>query len=186
MLVMEHELFKHLEIEIFVPSSQVRRAAEFVRHVLTAFDNKAAVIPEETSSALKQIGMYEALLRRRGTFTHHYPIAFRRVVPDETLISMSSGSDEPYYAISFITYVEPRERFIELASFLAHSMTALFGARPHWGKYFPLSSVETERVYPHLEEFRRLCRKTDPHGVFRNEYTDRVLGFGVNAGDVSA
>jgi FAD/FMN-containing dehydrogenase len=185
MLVMEHELFKHLEIEIFVPSSQVRRSAEFVCHVLAAFDDKTAVIPEETSSALKQIGMFEALLQHRGTFTHHYPIAFRRVLPDETLISMSSGSGEPYYAISFITYVEPRERFFELASFLARSMTTLFGARLHWGKYFPLTSVEMERVYPHLEEFRRLCRKTDPRGVFRNEYTDRVLGFGVHAGDVS-
>jgi FAD/FMN-containing dehydrogenase len=182
MLIMEHELFKHLEIEIFVPRSQVRRADEFVRHVLAAFDDRAAVIPEETSSALKQIGMYEALLQLRGTFTHHYPIAFRRVLPDETLISMASGSDEPYYAISFITYVEPRDRFFELASFLARSMTALFGARPHWGKYFPLTCAETERVYPHLEEFRRLCRKTDPRGVFRNEYTDRVLGFGVQAG----
>ena len=185
MLVMEHELFKHLEIEIFVLSSQVRHAADFIRHVLAAFDDKAAVVPEEASSPLKQIGMYEELLQHRGTFTHHYPITFRRVLPDETVISMSSGSDEPYYAISFITYVEPRERFFNLASFLARSMTALFGARLHWGKHFPLTSVETERVYPHLEEFRRLCRKTDPRGVFRNEYTDRVLGFGVNAGDVS-
>ena len=185
MLVMEHELFRHLEIEIFVLSSQVRQAAEFIRHVLAAFDDKAAVVPEQTCAALKQFGMYERLLQDRGTFTHHYPITFRRVLPDETLISMSSGSDEPYYAISFITYVEPRERFFELASFLALSMTALFGARLHWGKHFPLTSVETERVYQHLEEFRRLCRKTDPRGVFRNEYTDRVLGFGASPVDVS-
>jgi FAD/FMN-containing dehydrogenase len=177
MLVMEHELFKHLEIEIFVPSSQLRQAADFVRCVLTAFDDGAGLIPEETASALKQIGMYELLLQRRGAFTHHYPIAFRRVLADDTLISMSSGSGEPYYAISFITYVEPRAPFFELASFLARGMTALFGARLHWGKYYPLTGVETERVYPRLEEFRRLCRKTDPRGVFRNEYTDRVLGF---------
>jgi hypothetical protein len=64
-------------------------------------------------------------------------------------------------------------------------LTALFGARLHWGKHFPLTSVETERVYPHLEEFRRLCRRTDPRGVFRNEYTDRVLGFSVNVVNVS-
>jgi hypothetical protein len=185
MLVMEHELFKHLETEIFVPSSQVRQAAEFVRHVLTAFDDKAAAIPEDTSSALKRVGMYETLAQHRGTFTFHYPVTFRRVLPDDTLISMTSGSDEPYYAISFITYVEPRERFFELASFLARSMTALFGARLHWGKHFPLTSAETEGVYPHLEEFRRLCRKTDPRGVIRNEYADRVLGFGVTAKSVS-
>jgi hypothetical protein len=184
MLVMEHELFKHLETEIFVPSSQVRQAADFVRRVLAAFDDKAAVIPEESAPALKQIDMYEMLLQHRGTFTFHYPITFRRVLPDDTLISMSSGSEEPYYAISFITYVEPRDRFFDLAFFLARSMTALFGARLHWGKHFPLSCMETERAYPHLEEFRRLCLKTDPRGVFRNEYTDRVLGFRVDARDV--
>jgi hypothetical protein len=178
MLVMEHELFKHLEIEIFVPRSQVRQAALFVHHVVAAFDDKAAVIPKETSLALKQIGLYESLLQHRGTFTLHYPITFRRVLPDETLISMSSSSDEPYYAVSFITYVEPREPFFEFAWFLAHSMTALYGARLHWGKHFPLTSVETERVYPRLNEFRRLSEKTDPRGVFHNEYTDRVLGFG--------
>src|SRR5262249_17920518 len=156
-----------------------------VRHVLAAFDDKAAVIPEETSSVLKQISMYETLLQHRGTFTFHYPVTFRRVLPDDTLISMSSGSDDSSYALSFITYVETRERLFELASFLARSMTALFGARLHWGKHFPLTSVKTERAYPHLEEFRRLCRKTDPRGVFRNEYTDRVLGFGVTAENVS-
>ena len=121
--------------------------------------------------------MYEALLQQRGTFTHHYPIAFRRVLPDDALISMSSGTNEPYYSISFITYVEPRERFFGLALFLARSMTALFRARLHWGKHFPLSNAEIESVYPHLEEFRRICRQTDPGGVFRNAYTDRVLGF---------
>lgn len=177
MLVMEHELFRHLEIEIFVPASQVVRAAEFVRHVLAVFDGRTTAIPDEISSALKEIGLYEPLLRQRGTFTHHYPIAFRRVLADDTLISMAGGTNEAYYSISFITYVEPRECFFAMASFLAHSMTALFLARLHWGKHFPLSNVEIESVYPHLEEFRRICRETDPRGVFRNEFTDRVLGF---------
>lgn len=177
MLVMEHELFEHLEIEIFVPATRVGRAAEFVRHVLAAFDGQAIAIPDEISSALKGIGMYESLLERRGTFTHHYPITFRRVLADDTSISMSSSTNESYYSISFITYVEPRDRFFAMASFLARSMTALFLARLHWGKYFPLSNAEIESVYPHLEEFRRICRETDPRGVFRNEFTDRVLGF---------
>jgi FAD/FMN-containing dehydrogenase len=177
MLVMEHELFKHLEIEIFVPMAHVRHAAAFVREIITVFDDGAKTLDAEVRAALERIGMLETLLQQRGTFTHHYPITFRRVLPDDTLISMSSGSGEPYYAISFITYVEPREQFYALASFLANSMTALFDARLHWGKYFPLTYMATERVYPHLALFRQLCRKLDPRGVFRNEFTDRVLGF---------
>jgi hypothetical protein len=177
MLVMEHELFKHLEIEIFIPAVHVREAAEFARIVVAVFDGEAAAIPEMVASGLKRIGMYEALLEKRGTFTQHYPITFRRILADDALISMSSGADGPYWAISFITYAEPRDRFLALAAFLARSMTALFHGRLHWGKYFPLTNEGIESEYPRIVEFRRICRRVDPHGVFRNEYADRVLGF---------
>ena len=51
MLAMEHESFKHLEIEIFVPATRVRRAAEFVRTVLAVFDGQGIAMPDEISSA---------------------------------------------------------------------------------------------------------------------------------------
>jgi hypothetical protein len=124
---------------------------------------------------LEAIGMLEELKRHRGVFTYHYSITFRRVLPDDTLISMTAGAAEPYYAISMITYVEPRDCFYELASFLARSMVRLFDARLHWGKYFPLTNAEIEASYPRLPEFRALSRQVDPHGVFRNEFAQRVL-----------
>jgi xylitol oxidase len=99
------------------------------------------------------------------------------VLPDDTLISMTADATEPYYAISFITYVEPRDAFYQLASFLADSMTLLFEARLHWGKYFPLEHSPVAAAYPKLAEFRGICRQTDPHGVFRNEFVQKVLGF---------
>src|SRR5205823_1500997 len=109
----------------------------------------------------------------------HYAVTFRKVLPDDALISMTSGADEPWYAISFITYVDPREAFFVLASFLARSMNRLFGARPHWGKYFPLNGADVERSYSRLAEFRAVCHAVDPNGVFRNEFAERVL-FGAN------
>jgi FAD/FMN-containing dehydrogenase len=174
-LVMEHELFRHLEIEIFVPAGQLRPAASFVRAILEVFDGASAVPSGEAVAALQSVGMYEELLEKRGTFTHHYPIAFRRVLPDDTLISMASGTEEPYYAISFITYARPYDRFTELASFLARSMIRLFHARLHWGKYFPLANADIESAYPHLAQFRELCCQVDPRGVFRNDFAERVL-----------
>jgi hypothetical protein len=177
MLTMEHELFKHLEIEIFVSASQIRPALEFVRAVLVCCDDRDADVPDQLVQTLKGIDMDQSLQRLRGTFSHHYPICVRRVLADDTLISMTAGLSEDSYAISLITYVEPREPFLAVASFLAHSMTRLFQARLHWGKYFPLRHAEIEKSYPALAQFRGLCRKYDPRGVFHNEFAERVLGF---------
>jgi hypothetical protein len=173
MLVMEHELFKHLEIEIFVPAKHVRAAAVFVQEVVQGFAGTGEALP--VAAELERIGMHAELVQKRGSFTHHYAITFRRVLPDDTLISMTAAAEEPWYALSFITYVEPREPFYGLASFLAHSMAKLFQARPHWGKHFPLTGADVESLYPRLAEFRALCRQVDPRGVFRNDFAERVL-----------
>jgi len=90
---------------------------------------------------------------------------------------MSSGSDESYYAISFLTYVEPRTNFYRYADFLARSLTRLYDARLHWGKYYPLTDDEIAHLYPRLDEFRETCQRSDPLGVFRNNFAERVLGF---------
>ncbi|MGE5194482.1 MAG: FAD-binding protein [Deltaproteobacteria bacterium] len=177
-LVMEHELFRHLEIEIFVPSRHLRRAAAFVQEILTVFDSRAAELSPETREELRRIDMDESLQELRGTFTQHYVVTFRRVLPDDTLISMTAGADEPWYAISFITYVEPRDPFLAMGTFLLKSMIQLFGARPHWGKFCPLSRQEAEALYARLLDFRTICRRVDLHGVFQNDFTRRVLGFG--------
>ncbi|MFO0964435.1 MAG: FAD-binding protein [Gemmataceae bacterium] len=180
-LIMEHELFRHLEIEIFVPGPALRRAADFVRQVLEVFDGKASVDPA-WAETLRKHDLLSRLLAERGVFTFHYPITFRRVLPDDTLISMTAQASEPWYAVSFITYVEPRDAFYRLARFLAESMTTLFGARLHWGKYFPLDQERIAGGYPGLAEFREICRDTDPRGVFRNRYVERVLGYNAPEG----
>jgi len=176
-LVMEHELFKHLEIEIFVPARHVRRAAKFVQEILAVFDSPINELSSETQADLLRINMLQALHELRGTFTHHYVVTFRRVLPDDTLISMTADADESWYAISFITYFEPRERFLAMGTFLLKSMVPLFGARPHWGKFCPHSQEEAAELYPRLEDFRSICRSADPKGVFRNEFVSQVLEF---------
>lgn len=176
-LTMRHQLFKHLEMEVFIPARHILKAADFVRYVTSLFAGTSETVPDNVASELNRIGMLETLMKHKGGYTHHYPIFFRRVLPDDTLISMTSDSNEPYYTISFFTYLEPRTQFYEFAGFLASSLTPLYDARLHWGKYYPLTNDEIEPLYPHLEEFRQICQKTDPNGVFHNEYTQRVLGF---------
>jgi FAD/FMN-containing dehydrogenase len=176
MLIMEHELFRHLELELFVPARHVAAAADYVTQVLQVTGGSRAGLSADAEEQLETIGLREALDDLHGTFQHHYVVCFRRVLADDTLISMTSGSEDCWYSLSFITYAHPREPFYHMARFLAKSMTQLFGARLHWGKWFPLGADDVRRSYPALPEFQDVCRRFDPRGVFRNKYVTSVLG----------
>lgn len=175
-LVMEHELFRHLEIELFVTRSKVSEASSFVTDILQFADDASHKLSVSTYEKLQKAELLDSLKSIKGRFTHHYPICFRRVLPDNTLISMASGSSEDYYAISFITYVEPRDDFYALATFLANSMFELFGARIHWGKWFPQTGEQIDQLYPNLASFREVCDQYDSNGVFRNQFVEEKLG----------
>jgi len=175
-LVMEHELFKHLEIELFVTRSKVGEAASFVADILKLSDDASHKLSPSTFEKLQKAELIDSLEDIKGKFTHHYPICFRRILPDDTLISMASGGSEDYYSISFITYVEPRDDFYALATFLANNMFELFDARIHWGKWFPQTGEQVNQLYPEIVEFRNVCHQFDPNGVFRNVFIEEKLG----------
>ena len=174
-LVMEHELFRHLEIELFVTRSKVSEAASFVSDILQFADDANHKLSSLTYAKMKQEELLDSIEGIKGKFTHHYPICFRRILPDDTLISMASGGSEDWYSISFITYVEPRDDFYALATFLANSMFALFQARIHWGKWFPQTAEQINQLYPNIDKFHEICRQYDPNGVFRNQFIEDKL-----------
>ena len=177
MLTMKHELFRHLELESFVPKEEIVDAARFVETVLKWCDGADITPLESFRERLSEHQLEAEFNAIGGTFSHHYPVCFRRILRDDTLISMASGQAEWWYSISFITYVEPRDDFYRMATFLARSMRVLFGARIHWGKWFPLTATEIESSYANLDRFREICRDHDPHGVFQNEFTSDKLSF---------
>lgn len=176
-LTMEHELFRHIEIEVFVTKSKLRESLSFVEDLLRLAGGQEDAISPASRERLESHGLVETVEPLKGTYTHHYPICVRRVLPDDTLISMASGGEESHYAISFISYALPdeRESYFAFAEVLCHTMAALFDARPHWGKVCPLKSTEAERLYPRLKEFRSICQATDPEGVFRNDWVEQLL-----------
>ncbi|HEX8106308.1 MAG TPA: D-arabinono-1,4-lactone oxidase, partial [Kofleriaceae bacterium] len=189
-LTLHHELFKHLELEMFVPASRLRDALAVVRHAIEVFDGSAAApaaAPDPAvEAALGGIGLLDELRRHAGSYTHHYPIFIRRVLPDDTLISMTAGASEPFYTISLFCYHEPRTAFCTLADFVARALNRLHRACPHWGKYFPLGYADIEEYYPRLAAFRAICERHDPRGTFRNAYVTSVLGFTGAAGERAA
>jgi FAD/FMN-containing dehydrogenase len=176
-LTLHHELWKHLEMELFVPGSRLAEAEALVRYAIAGFDGSDVKPDPAVEAALAGIGMLDELRSRAGSYTHHYPIFFRRVLPDDALISMTAGASEPFYTISLFCYREPRTAFYVLADFLARALNRLHRACPHWGKYFPLDYPDIDERYPRLAEFRAICRRYDARGTFRNRYIARVLGF---------
>ncbi len=171
MLVMKHELFRHIEMELFVPKDHLPGAVEYLRRVLEVAGNSHAVIPTVFSDDA------DCLSEIRGQYGHHYPICIRRVQADDTLISMSSGGGQDWYAISLISYARPSERdgFLQVMELLAVTMSRRFGARPHWGKFCPLPGADLVALYPQFAEFHTICEVRDPQGVFRNRWISSVF-----------
>ena len=180
MLVMKHELFRHIEIELFVQQSQLENALKFSQEVIELAGGRESTLSEDNQQRIEELGLQDSLAELHDQYFHHYPICIRRVVADETLISMASGEGEDWYAVSFISYVNPADRagFYLFSSFMARSMSRLYGARPHWGKLCPLNADELEALYPRFADFREICNKLDPQGAFRNRWTETLLRAG--------
>lgn len=175
-LTMSHDLFRHVEEELFVPRDQLKSALEIVREVLRLTDDHLHVLDASLRSRLSDTGMLSQLESIAGSWTHHYPICIRRVTPDDTLISVTAGSSGDWYAISLISYAKPCDQFLAVAGFLARALGKLCNARPHWGKWFPCQPSDELPQCPGLRDFRRIVARFDRKGVFRNALAERLLG----------
>lgn len=175
---MRHDLFRHLEMEVFVPRERLPEALGFVGEVLRMGDDGNHELSAAAQARIVSLDAGAAVDAVRGSFVHHYPVCVRRVRPDDTLISMSSCSGMPeqdWYAISLITLTEPRGSFQRVATFLADTMSVLYGARLHWGKWFPLEAGRVAPRYPGMAAFKAICEEFDPRGVFRNRFLRRTV-----------
>lgn len=174
-LMLKHR-HRYVEAELFVPVSRVQEAAKLVEEVLSYVGGGPPTLSEDVRGLVAGIdGGLDELHRLRGTYVHHYPITFRHVHKDSTLISMSS--DEEMFAISLVTLSCALPAFEATVRLLASTMARAFHARPHWGKVLPLSANELNGLIPGLREFRTECEHMDPDGAFASAFTERVLGF---------
>jgi 2,4-dienoyl-CoA reductase (NADPH2) len=175
-LTRKHHLFRHVEMEVFVPRSQIRPAVALIREITSYFAGEINQLTYETNKQVVKV--FPPIGEYCGSYAHHYPIWFRRVLPDDTLVSMTAHADEDHYSIGFFSYHPgTRESYYKYTECLARALRALHGARLHWGKHFPLGSPEIAPLYPRLQDFERICTQLDSSGTFRNEFTSRVLGF---------
>ena len=186
MLVMRHDAFRHIEIELFVRRDQLVDALGFSQEAIKVAGGRESTLSADNQRRIEGLGMQEALAGLHDQYCHHFPICVRRVLPDDTLISMASGAEQDWYALSFISYAGPARRagFSLFASFMARSMSRLFHARPHWGKVCPLEANELTSLYPKFDAFRTVCNTLDPQGVFQNGWTAALLEADSPVGDI--
>jgi FAD/FMN-containing dehydrogenase len=176
-LTMAHELFRHFETELFVPESHIHEAVAFVQTAVNAFSDRDGPVSGSFATRINEAGMTERLHQLRGTWIHHYPICVRKVLPDDTFLSMSAGTG-PWYAISFITYDRDRRDFRNFSAFMTRTMASAFGARPHWGKHFDLPASDLRKLYPKFDRFNRVRRQLDPNARFSNTFVDELMNSG--------
>jgi FAD/FMN-containing dehydrogenase len=178
LLMMRHDLYAHVECELFVPASHLGHAAAFVEWVLACCGGEARPLPEHLAADDFGCDVTHDIDSLRGLYLHDYPLTCRRVLRDDTLISMTSGDEEKmWYAISLITYQRELAPFLRMARFLAVTMAHAYRARPHWGKICPLNGDELSALYPGLRRFRAQCESVDPSHTFVNDFAGQALGF---------
>ena len=179
MLTMEHELFRHIEIEVFVQRSKLQATVDFLSDVVKLCGRNESNDRQSMQPWMEQLGDHQDLSELQGQYVHHYPICFRRIRCDDALMSMAAPSDsnEDWFAISFISYQWPSERdgFFKFANFIGPAIAKLYDGRCHWGKYNPLDQDTNERLYPRIKEFQEIVGRFDPQGNFKNEWLEQSL-----------
>lgn len=106
-----------------------------------------------------------------GGYKVSFPVEVRFVAADDIDLSPSYGRETCYIAVHMFQNMayEPFFRDVE-------ELMNGFAGRPHWGKlHFQTADVLRER-YPRWNDFADVRKRCDPAGVFRNSFTDRVVG----------
>ena len=100
-----------------------------------------------------------------------FPIEVRFVAGDDSMLSPSHQRDTCYIAVhqDHHTAWEPYFREIE-------AIAREYGGRPHWGKRHFQTAATLAPLYPRWADFAAVRSRLDPGGLFRNDYTERVLG----------
>jgi FAD-linked oxidoreductase len=112
------------------------------------------------------MGMVE---RRRLPIT--FPIELRFVAPDDAFLSTAHGRETAYVAVHTYRGNEFESYFRAVEAIMND-----YGGRPHWGKRHYQTAATLHPRYPDWDRFQAVRERLDPGGLFRNDYTDRVLG----------
>jgi xylitol oxidase len=113
-----------------------------------------------------------AIERLQDQVSPHLLISEIRTIAADDLW-MSTAYQQPSVAIHF-TWKQDWPAVRNVLPVVERELSP-FSPRPHWGKLFTVPPAELRKRYDKLEDFRRLARKYDPQGKFRNEFLDTTV-----------
>jgi FAD-linked oxidoreductase len=99
-----------------------------------------------------------------------FPVEVRFAAADDIWLSTARGRETAYVAVHQYAGL-PYSRYFDAAE----QIFTAAGGRPHWGKLHTRTADDLAAHYP-LDDVARVRAAADPDGVFRNDYTDTVLG----------
>lgn len=150
-------------------STRVEGSAQiFASPRLVRFTEMEYALPRPRAAEAVRAVM-ELVARER--FAVPFPIEVRTVAADDAMLSTAAGRDSCFVAVHMFEGMEwePYFRAVEAV------MDGMEG-RPHWGKRHFQAAAALRGRYPDWDAFQAIRARLDPHGVFANEWTRRVLG----------
>ncbi len=100
-----------------------------------------------------------------------FPIECRVSKADDIPLSTASGRTSAWIAVHMYQGTEYESYFRGIEQIMND-----YDGRPHWGKLHFQTADTLRPRYPDWDVFQSVRAELDPLGVFRNAYTDRVLG----------
>ncbi|KNC48283.1 FAD-linked oxidoreductase [Thecamonas trahens ATCC 50062] len=98
------------------------------------------------------------------------PLEIRFVAADQLWLS-NNYSRAAIHITACLYGLDPKPYYDLFEAFAAQR-----GGRPHWGKYFTHDAAQLAALYPRWDEFQAARAAFDPHHVFANDWSSRVLG----------
>jgi L-gulono-1,4-lactone dehydrogenase len=100
-----------------------------------------------------------------------FPIEVRFVAADDAYLSPSHERDTTYVAVH-------QDRKLDWGPYFrgVEEIMGEYEGRPHWGKRHFRRAEALAPLYPRWDDFQAARARLDPGGLYRNAYTDRVLG----------
>jgi UDP-N-acetylenolpyruvoylglucosamine reductase len=156
----------------FTPRVRVGNSFEILVH-----DETVPMIVAEYGLPM-QDGIHKSALKdmrdtlERSEQKMHFPVDLRYASSEGSWLSPSYDRDTFYIGMCVREY---RGKEIPPAMQLFFDVMKRYDTRPNWGKLSNLSRDELEKTYPRLEDFRSVRGFLDTHGMFQNEFLERII-----------